>query len=160
MFCITGCDENFDEPGSGYDGSFGEPIVTLTINDRKKNAKEDIQIFENLSEREHFAYLHYFIEGEAPKYDLRIRTEICCGEDDYNIGENFKTLSDEVVTEKSGKWQHKDLFLATADIYFYRVTIYHGGSEKILASKQSIRQKKSRFIPKFCRMFRNTARLD
>lgn len=135
MLCITGCDENFDEPGSGYDEAFGEPIVTLIINDSKKNAEEDIQIFDNLSERERFAYLHYFIEGEAPKYDLRIRTEICRGEDDYNVGENFKTLSDEVVTEKSGKWQHKDLFLATEDIYFYRVTIYHGDSEKILASK-------------------------
>lgn len=128
MFCITGCDENFDEPGSGYDEAFGEPIVTLIINDSKKKAEEDIQIFDNLSERERFAYLHYFIEGEAPKYDLRIRTEICRGEE-------FKTLSDEMVTEKSEKWQRKDLFLATADIYFYRVTIYHGDSEKILASK-------------------------
>ena len=135
MLCITGCDENFDEPGSGYNEAFGEPIVTLIINDSKKNAEEDIQIFDNLSERERFAYLHYYIEGEAPKYDLRIRTEICRGEDDYNIGEEFKTLSDEMVTEKSGKWQHKDLFLATEDIYFYRVTIYHGDSEKILASK-------------------------
>ena len=110
MFCIAGCDENFDEPGSGYDGSFGEPIVTLTINDSKKNAEEDIQIFDNLSERERFAYLHYYIDGEASEYNLRIRTEISRGEDDYNVGENFKTLSDEMVTEKSGKWQHNDIF--------------------------------------------------
>ena len=144
IFCFIGCDENFGEPDPGYNESLGEPIVTFTINDSKKNEEEDIRIFDNLSERERFAYLHYFIEGEAPEYDLRIRTEICRGEDDHNIGEDFKTLSDEMVTEKSGKWHHEDIFVATADIYFYRVTIYRGDSEKILASKTIYTPKEER----------------
>ena len=135
LLCFAGCDKNSGEPDPGYNEFSGEPTVTLTINDSKKNEEKDIQIFDILSERERFAYLHYYIESETPKCDLRIRTEICRGEDDHNVGRFFKTLSDEMVTGKSGKWHHKDMFVATADIYFYRVTIYNGDSEKILASK-------------------------
>lgn len=142
IFCLAGCDEG--EPSDKPLEENSVPEITLVINDSKKNTGNDIQIFDNLSERERFAYLHYFIEGESPEYDLRIRTEICRGEDDYNVGEDFITLSDEMVTEKSGKWHHEDMFFATADIYFYRVTIYYGDSEKILASKTVYTPKEER----------------
>ena len=142
IFCVSGCkiSEPSDKPLEGN----SLPEITLVINDSKKNTEDDIQIFDNWSERERFAYLHYFIEGESPKYDLRIRTEICRGEDDYNVGEDFITLSDDIVTEKTGKWHYEDIFFATADIYFYRVTIYHGDSEKILASKTVYTPKEER----------------
>lgn len=127
--CLAGCNDIPDEPVSVY----GEPKVTVVINDSKKNKEKDITIFENWSERDRYAQLHYKIEGEASKYDVRIRIEVHHGEDDCNIGEEYKTLSDKIVARKSGKWHNEEIFLATANIYFYRVTLYHG--EEILASK-------------------------
>ena len=127
--CFSGCRDVLDEPVSVYD----EPKVTAVINDSKKDKETDITIFEKWSERERYACLHYRIDGEASEYEVRIRTEIRSGEDDRNIGEEYKTLSDEIVTKKSGKWHSKEIFIPTANIYFYRVTIYQG--EKILASK-------------------------
>ena len=94
IFCNAGCDKS--EPSDKPIEENSVPEITLVINDSKKNTEEDIQIFGNWSERERFAYLHYFIEGEAQEYNLRIRTEICRGKDDYNVGEDFETLSDEI----------------------------------------------------------------
>jgi hypothetical protein len=142
IFCNAGCDKS--EPSDKPIEENSVPEITLVINDSKKNTENDIQIFGNRSERERFAYLHYFVEGEAPEYDLRIRTEICRGKDDYNVGEDFETLSDETVTEKSGKWHREEIFLASADIYFYRVTIYQEESENILASKTFYTPKEER----------------
>ena len=99
MLCITGCDENFDEPGSGYDESFGQPVVTLTINDSKKDTKNENLVFGKRSEREDFVYAHYYIEGSSPEYDIRIRVETRTGENDHEINEEYTTLFDETKTK-------------------------------------------------------------
>ncbi|MBR2040812.1 MAG: hypothetical protein IJ945_00330 [Oscillospiraceae bacterium] len=135
MLCITGCDENFDEPGSGYDESFGEPVVTLTINDSKKDTKNENLVFGKHSEREDFVYAHYYIEGSSPEYDIRIRVETRTGENDHEINEEYTTLFDETKTKKSGKWHSEEIYVISAIRYFYRVTIYNGATEEILATK-------------------------
>ena len=109
------------------------PTVSLAINGNQYDFYHN-RIFPTYSNRSFNAYAHIFVESEKPQETIRVKIESQWGQDE-DPSEDFKVVSDEIMTVDTNQWTGTSFNVFASNLYFYRVTVYYGEEDIMLASK-------------------------
>lgn len=111
------------------------PEVQMIINDSSEDTTNELRIFPaNRSYDQWTAYAHYFVKSEKDTETIRIKLESQWG-DDERVEEDFAVRSDELIDVDTNQWLTFGFSISASNLYFYRVTIYYGDTEELLATK-------------------------
>lgn len=105
----------------------------LTVNTSQSDTVDGTSIYNQTTDNISRIYVHYKIKCNKPVADIRLKIESQWGRNE-KTEEDFSVESDEILTAENDVWNTKSITLAS-NLYYWRITIYNGESEEILATK-------------------------
>lgn len=111
------------------------PEVQMIINSNEENTTTDLRVFPSIKYSDLWtAYAHYYVTSENPTEVIRIKLETQWGREEKTEGD-FEVESDELVEVETNKWLTFPFSISASNLYFYRLTMYYGEHEEVLATK-------------------------
>lgn len=111
------------------------PEVQMIINDSSEDTTNALRIFPvNRSYDQWTAYAHYFVKSEKDTETIRIKLEEQWGRNEKTEGD-FEVESDNIIEVETNKWLTFPFSISASNLYFYRLTIYYGEQENVLATR-------------------------
>lgn len=111
------------------------PEVQMIINSNKENTTTELRVFPSTKYSDlRTAYAHYYVTSENPTEIIRIKLEEQWGREEKTEGD-FEIESDELVEVETNKWLTFPFSISASNLYFYRLTMYYGEHEEVLATK-------------------------
>ncbi|MBE6959862.1 MAG: hypothetical protein E7448_03960 [Ruminococcaceae bacterium] len=111
------------------------PQVDLKINLEKEDTETHLRVFPaNRTSSQQYAYVHVAVNGEKEREMIRFKLERQKGQNEQVEGD-FEVLQDRLINMPGNGGYWIRFLITDADVYFYRITLYYGEHEILLASK-------------------------
>lgn len=105
----------------------------LTVNTSQDDINDGLSIYNQTRDSVNQLYIHYNVKSEESTVIARLKIESQWGRNE-TTEEDFTVESDELLELESGVWKTKTIRMAS-NLYFWRITLYNGESDEILATK-------------------------
>ena len=105
----------------------------LTVNTSQTDTDDGASVYNQTRDNINELYIHYNVKCEEPTVNVRLKIESQWGRNE-TTEEDFAVESDEILELESDVWQTERIRMAS-NLYFWRITLYNGESDEILATK-------------------------